>query len=169
MGAKAYWIDGPWIGGLAIVPRPRGGDWLQDEVAEWKGSGIDTVVSFLTPDEVAEFDLASEGETCGAYGIRFISFPIPDQGVPSSMQIATALIRDLVESLKNGKNVGLHCRQSIGRSSTIAAAILVAEGEEPKDSFKRIGAARGCIVPETIEQERWVAALTQQFSVHSNL
>jgi hypothetical protein len=28
-----YWIEGPWTGRLAISARPRGWDWLQDDVA----------------------------------------------------------------------------------------------------------------------------------------
>lgn len=30
MRATLYWIDGVWPGRLAIVPRPRGDDWLED-------------------------------------------------------------------------------------------------------------------------------------------
>ena len=166
MKARAYWIDGPWPGRLAIIPRPRGGEWLSDEVAEWKELGINTIVSFLTQSELEEFDLEDEGEICRAHGVGFISFPILDQDVPASKQSAVTLLRELGEFLTEGKNVALHCRQSIGRSSTIAAALLVAEGEEPRSAFERVGAARGCRVPETIEQEQWVAALTQQFSPH---
>jgi hypothetical protein len=32
MRAQLYWIEGPWAGHFAIVPRPRGGDWLEDEI-----------------------------------------------------------------------------------------------------------------------------------------
>ena len=166
MNARAYWIDGPWPGRLAIIPRPRGGDWLSDEVAELRESGIDTIVSFLTQTEVAEFDLEKEGEICRDQGVGFISFPILDRDVPASKQTAAALLSALAQLLTEGKNVGLHCRQSVGRSSIIAAALLVAEGEEPRSAFDRIGAARGCRVPETIEQEMWVAALAQEFSPH---
>ncbi len=60
MEARAYWIDGPWPGRLAIVPRPRGGEWLRDEIAEWKELGINTIVSFLTLSEVEESDLEME-------------------------------------------------------------------------------------------------------------
>jgi hypothetical protein len=57
MAARVFWIDGAWQGRLAIVPRPRGGDWLEDEIADWRDAGIDVVVSFLEPHEVAEFAL----------------------------------------------------------------------------------------------------------------
>src|SRR5882724_8104759 len=164
MKARAYWIEGPWRGRLAIVPRPRGGDWLDGEVFGWTESGIDVVVSFLTPEEAAEFALETEGKVCEAHGIRFVSFPIPDQEVPVSKQAAADLLLDLANALAEGKTVAVHCRQSVGRSAMIAAALLVAAGEEPHVAFEKIGKARGCKVPETAEQERWVANFASELA-----
>lgn len=157
MPTRVFWIEAPWTGRLAIVSRPRGGDWLGDEVSAWRELGMDVVVSFLTPAEAAEFDLENEGEVCKAHGIQFVSFPIPDQEVPVSKQEAAALLEDLRQALVEGKMVALHCRQSVGRSATIAAALLVATGQEPRTAFEKVAEARGCKVPETPEQERWVA------------
>jgi protein-tyrosine phosphatase len=156
VATPTYWIEGPWKGRLAIVPRPRGGDWLEDEVSDWRKAGIDVVVSLLTPDEVTEFDLEAEKESCEAHGIRFISFPIPDRGVPASKDAATSLVHNLEQSLADGQNVALHCRQSVGRSALIAAYLLAESGEEPRNAFERIGSARGTTVPETAEQQHWV-------------
>lgn len=58
--AQVYWVPGPWPGRLGIVPRPRGGDWLSDEVRSWRASGLEVVSSLLTPDEEAEFELQEE-------------------------------------------------------------------------------------------------------------
>lgn len=156
MAARIYWIEGPWKGKLAIVPRPRGGDWLEDEISDWRKAGIDVVVSFLTPDEVGEFDLEDEGVLCEARGIRFISFAIPDREVPPSQFAAVSLVHDVEQSLTEGKNIALHCRQSVGRSALIAACLLVAAGEDSHRAFERISSARGCTVPDTAEQEQWV-------------
>ena len=52
MLAQLYWIDAPTGRRLAILARPRGGDWLEDEVRSWRGQGIDVVVSLLTPAEI---------------------------------------------------------------------------------------------------------------------
>ena len=51
MKAELSIVDGPWPGRLAIVPRPRGGDWLEDEVRAWREAGVDIVVSALEADE----------------------------------------------------------------------------------------------------------------------
>jgi len=57
MPTNLYWADGPWPGKLALAARPRGGDWLEDEIAAWRKAGADTVLSLLTPDEEQDLDL----------------------------------------------------------------------------------------------------------------
>lgn len=156
MGANVHWIAGPWPGRLAIVPRPRGGDWLEDEVRSWRDSGLDEVVSLLTPSETMEFALDQEEKRCKTYGIRFRSFPIPDRGIPASVDAFTHFIQDIEKALSAGKKVGLHCRQGIGRSSLVAAVLLVSAGEAPGAAWEAISQARGCAVPDTIEQREWV-------------
>ncbi len=158
MKTQCYWITGPWPGKLAIVPRPRGGDWLADEVKAWRQAGLDVIVSALLPVETAEFALEDEGNLCRAAGIEFVSFPIPDRQTPASPEKTLELARKLADRLTAGKNVAVHCRQSIGRSSLIAACVLLTAGVDLDEALQRIGAARGCPVPETAEQVRWLKA-----------
>lgn len=148
------------------MPRPRGGDWLEDEIAEWREAGLDVVVLLLTPDEVDHFDLEAEKPLCEAHEIRFVSFPIPDRGVPASKDAAIALINDLEQSLADGKNVVVHCRQGIGRSGLIAACLLVSGGQKPRSAFEDISKARGVIVPETAEQEQWLIDRASALALH---
>ena len=158
MKAQVYWIEGPWTGRLAIVPRPRGGDWLEDEVQAWQHAGLDMVVSLLMPDEVADFDLGQEEAWCQAHSIQFVAFPIPDRGVPASRHATLALVHKLGQALTEGKHIAVHCRQGIGRSALLTACVLVAAGEEPETAFEHISAARGYAVPETTEQQAWAKA-----------
>lgn len=55
-----YRIPGPWSGSLAIAARPRGGDWLDDELRGWRDSGVDVMVSLLEPDETIQLDLGKK-------------------------------------------------------------------------------------------------------------
>src|SRR5947209_4797629 len=153
MKTKLYVIDGPWPGQLAIVPRPRGGDWLEDEVADWKKAGLDIVVSALTPDEVESMDLGQEQAEAQRQGMELISFPIPDRGTPTSIAASDKARRRLGKYLQEGKHVAIHCRQGIGRSSLIAATLLIQAGVAPQEAWKRIESARGCPVPDTAEQK----------------
>lgn len=143
-------------GRLAIMPRPGGGDWLEDEIQHWRDIGIDVVVSMLTPDEVADMDLAKEQAFCERAGIAFIPFPIVDRGVPTSRSSVASLATDLARRLSEGKNIAIHCRQGLGRAAVIAACVLIMTGVEANSALKRLSESRGCSVPETTEQQRWV-------------
>jgi protein-tyrosine phosphatase len=156
MRTELYWIEGPWPGRLAIMPRPRGGDWLEDEIASWRRVGIDTIVSALTEEESAELDLGREQQLCVEAGIDFIPFPITDRGVPSSTKTMIELVHRLEERLARGRKVAIHYRQGIGRASLLAACVLVVGGVDAATAFERIAATRGCTVPDTSEQREWV-------------
>ena len=68
MTTKLYWIEGPWPGRLAILPRPRGGEWLEDEVQLWQQSGLDVVLSLLTHEEIAQMIGASRETVTRLFG-----------------------------------------------------------------------------------------------------
>jgi protein-tyrosine phosphatase len=158
----SYQIEGPWPGELAIVPRPRGGDWLEVEIHDLKNGQFDGLVSLLTRDELDEFDLAAEANLTRAQGLEFYEFPIPDLGIPESFAAARELIDKLRGGLEEGKKIAIHCRQGIGRSGLIAAGVLVASGVDPETAFRRVSAARGLSVPETPEQRSWVVELARE-------
>jgi hypothetical protein len=116
MKPDLFWIPGPCRGRLAVAARPRGGDWLEDEASGWRRAGIDVIVSLLEADEAAQLDLVDEAKAAGANGIRFMSFPIPDRGVPASAAAAVSLIAAISDALEKGDNVAVDCRQGVGRS-----------------------------------------------------
>jgi protein-tyrosine phosphatase len=159
MNPTIFWIPGPWRGRLAVAARPRGGDWLEDEASGWRRAGIDVIVSLLEADEAAQLDLAGEAKAADANGIRFISFPIPDRGVPGSAPAAASLIADIADALEKGRNVAVHCRQGIGRSGLIASAVLASSGLNPERAIEVVSSARGLPVPETSPQRLWLQQL----------
>jgi protein-tyrosine phosphatase len=160
-----YWIQNEHDIRLAIVPRPRGGDWLADELRVFRHAGIDVVVSLLTETEARELGLEHEQAACEAVGISFIGFPITDRGVPASQQSFNGLIERLEKDLLVGKSVGIHCRQSIGRSSLLTAALLCSFGSSADAAFAQIAQCRGCTVPDTEEQREWVRRFRDQKSI----
>jgi protein-tyrosine phosphatase len=156
MFTELYWIDGPWPGRLAISARPRGGDWLEEEMHAWRRAGLDTVVSLLTPDEVEDLGLQQERDVCRKNGIEFLSLPIVDRGIPALDGDTVELFEHIEEALVQGKNVDLHCRQGVGRAGLVAASLLVARGTPPAVAVDQVGKARHVTVPETPEQRAWI-------------
>ncbi len=162
MHATLYELAGPWEGRLAIVPRPRGGEWLEDDVRSLRTAGVDVIVSTLTAGERAELELADEAQLSGAAGIEYVAFPIDDRGVPSSAQATSELVQRMRSELDAGKAVAIHCRAGIGRSSILAAAILGTAGLDVNSAFQQIEQARGLSVPDTPEQRAWVERFTRE-------
>ena len=156
MNRDLFWIPSTGPGRLAIALRPRGGDWLDDQARAWCRAGVDVVVSLLEPEEEAQLNLAGERDAAERNGIQFISFPVVDRGVPSSIHETVPLLKTIANALENGKNVALHCRQGIGRSGMIAAAVLMSTGSTPDLAIDAVTSARGLTVPETPEQVRWL-------------
>jgi protein-tyrosine phosphatase len=109
--------------------------------------------------------LLDESEAAEANGIRFISFPIPDRGVPASVSAAVSLIAAISDALATGKNVAVHCRQGLGRSGLIAAGVLAGSGLDPERAIEVVSSARGQTVPETPDQRLWVRRLPSGPSV----
>jgi protein-tyrosine phosphatase len=157
MRATIFWIPGPWLGRLAIVLRPRGGDWLDGETGAWRDAGVDVVISLLESSEEAELDLSSEASSAAENELEFRSFSIPDRGVPESCEAVGELVTLLTAALQAGKTVAVHCRQGIGRSALIAAATLISFGEDSETALGKIASARGLAVPETDAQRRWIS------------
>jgi protein-tyrosine phosphatase len=155
MYSQIYWIDSVETGRLVIMPRPRAGDWLEDEIAAWKDAAVDTVLCLLEREEIDELGLRHEAELCRARGIEWLSFPIRDRGLPSSTGETLALATSLLARLRAGQVVAVHCRAGIGRSALIAACVMIVSGIDASDAFTRIAAARGTQVPDTEEQRDW--------------
>jgi protein tyrosine phosphatase (PTP) superfamily phosphohydrolase (DUF442 family) len=152
-----FWINPGANGRLAIVPRPRGDDWLVDDLAAIRREGIDILVSLLPQPEATELGLAREQALCEEVGIEFRSFPIPDRQVPDSYRELHALAEELATARRHGKNIGAHCRACIGRASLLLAAVLCVEGISPERAFRLISNGRGLQVPDTPEQAEWLA------------
>ena len=156
MRAKLFSIQTSSPGRLSTMARPRGGDWLLDEIKAIREAGVDVLVSLLTPDEVDELDLSEEAAYCHSQEITYLSFPIPDVTTPPFSPHTFTFLAQLQTFLSQGKHIAIHCRMGIGRSSLIAASLLVLQGLSSDRAFELIIAARGHTVPDTAEQRAWV-------------
>jgi protein-tyrosine phosphatase len=148
--------DGP--GRLATMAKPRCDDWLDDELRALHHAGVDVLVCALPEPERQELGLAGEAAAARRAGLEFVAIPIVDRSVPR-LDAALPQLQQLARRLAGGGHVVTHCRFGIGRASLLAAAVLVLEGVDPDEAWRRLTRARGQRVPDTDEQRRWIATL----------
>lgn len=153
---EILWIEAPTNARLAIVLRPRGGDWLNDEMRRIRRGGIDTLVSLLEPMEARWLELGEEGDAAESADINFLNYPIPDRTVPQDLATFRAFVKDIAQRSRNGERIGFHCRGCIGRATITAACVLIHLGWNSADALNAIEQARGMPVPDTPEQRDWI-------------
>jgi protein-tyrosine phosphatase len=157
MFTKIYWLHRFENNAqLAIMARPRGGEWLEEEIAMLKKQHVHALVSLLESHEIAELGLSKEQQLCEAHGITFINFPIPDRSVPEKYSRLEPFLTMLMQQIQEGHSVVIHCRMGIGRSSIIAGCLLLEAGLKTDFIFQHITKVRGLKVPDTEEQVRWL-------------
>jgi len=107
----------------------------------------------------------TERQAAEGQAVSFISFAIPDRGVPASTAAAIEVVGRIATELSSGHNVAVHCRQGIGRSGLIAAGVLMSSGFRAEQAMEAVSSARGISVPETPEQRRWLEELPPRVPV----
>ena len=147
-----------WIGntGLAIVMRPRGDDWLQNDLSRLQCAGIQTLISTLENWEARDLGLSGEALLAESLGMHFLSYPIRDRTTPPHKEAFEEFVQRLAGRLHVGEKIGVHCRGCIGRSTVVTACTLIKCGWTAEQALSAIEIARGCSVPDTEEQREWI-------------
>ncbi|MCI4671942.1 MAG: hypothetical protein MRZ79_27615 [Bacteroidia bacterium] len=138
------------------MTRPSGEIYLKSELQNIKRAEANILVSLLEDTELEKMELQNEGQYASDMGLKFIHFPIPDRDIPKDSEKAIELVKLMAKALKDGSNVIVHCRKSIGRSPMIAAAVMTWLGLSPKKAFQHIKKIRRAQVPDQASQLRWV-------------
>jgi protein-tyrosine phosphatase len=146
------------IGGgfIAIMAHPGREQDAASDIAALARAGVRQVVSLLQPAEARALGLDAEAQLVSQQAMGFVSFPIPDMGLPASVSDFAGLSRDLYRQVDEGVNTLLHCRGGVGRSGLLAAAVLMQGGLDPQQACERITRVRGLRVPETPGQAAWL-------------
>jgi protein-tyrosine phosphatase len=155
---EVFGIDSIGKGCLAIMAHPASTGSVASTIAEIAALGFHQVVSLLEPAEAEVLGLAQEAELVTAQSMKFVSFAIPDMGLPANSEGFTRLARLLFTEIDAGTNTLIHCRGGIGRSGLLAAAVLLRGGKDVQAAFAQVSLMRGRRVPETAQQGDWLQA-----------
>jgi protein-tyrosine phosphatase len=156
MQAEMYKVGTIGKGFFAIMARPSLEQSDPASVVNISRLGINLVVSLLETNEARTLGLDAEREQVKALGMDFVSFPIPDMGIPTSVEEFASLSKMLLKQVNAGNNILVHCHAGIGRSGLMAAGILLHCDLNPKQAFAHVSKMRGVRVPETPDQEYWL-------------
>ena len=139
-------------GRLAGMARPgRGGDAFRD-LAALPALGVGAVASLVedAPDPIA----------MSAAGLVFIHIPVTDFTPPTQGQI-DRFVKFVREQNAKGLAVAAHCGAGLGRTGTMIACQLVADGDDAETALRKVRAARPGSV-ETAEQAAAVRAYAKR-------
>lgn len=157
---RLYWIHQFPEGNLATMAAPRLDEQFENTILGWKDEGVDVVVSMLENSEIPNL-MGAERALCEEFGMEFFSVPVRDKTVPDSVEFFAGVARDLADKIMAGQAVAIHCRAGIGRSTTLAACVLILLGVDGETALDMIAVARGLEVPETEAQRQWILNFDQ--------
>ena len=156
MGPTFYEIELIGSGFLAVMAKPVAGEWIEDEFSGLAKSDLGQVVSLLEDHEAFEVGLNDEARLCEQHGLKFVSYPIADRGLPATVGGFAELTKRLYHDVAGGLNTVIHCRAGIGRTGLVAAGVLLHAAFDVDEAFKHISDRRGVEVPDTDEQRDWL-------------
>lgn len=156
MQAEMYKVGTMGDGFLAMMACPTLDENAPASIANIARLGIRQVVSLLEPSEARHLGLDAERLEVKAHAMDFISFPIPDMGVPASADDYAQIVQMLFTQVSAGINTLVHCRAGIGRSGLLTAGVLLYTGMSVEEAFNYVSHMRGIRVPETMEQHDWL-------------
>jgi protein-tyrosine phosphatase len=137
---------------VMAAPRPRQ---LHNHIRYLKMQGITKVLCLMEPLEMEHLGLDEEEKWCLGENLKFENFPITDHSITTTDRVKELAPR-LLQEIKSGENMVVHCYAGIGRTGLVASCILIEHGMSAKEAMALISDKRQLSVPETQEQVDFV-------------
>lgn len=124
-----------------------------DELADLYSVGVRAVVSLL--------NIPSDGSVYESAGFAFLCLPVPDGGAPTFEQ-ADDFVRFVAAQRAAQHPVAVHCEAGVGRTGTLLAAYLIAQGASATEAIERVRSVERVAV-ETARQILFLQQYAERF------
>jgi atypical dual specificity phosphatase len=123
----------------------------EDELSQLYSAGVRAVVSLLNiPTDAGVYESA---------GFAFLCLPVPDGAAPT-MEQALEFVRFVIEQREIQRPVAVHCEAGLGRTGTMLAVYLIAQGQSAEMAIRRIREVEKAAV-ETSRQIQFLEQFAQ--------
>lgn len=127
-----------------------------EQVRLW---GATHVVTLIEDFEFEMLQVRELGKAVASKNMYWHHVPIVD-GQPPDQRFLDAwpvLVTNLINALKGGHRILVHCRGGLGRAGTVASILLIELGVPPREAIDQVRLARPGAI-ETDDQERFIEA-----------
>jgi len=163
---------GPGRLGMTFAPGKKApgvaGNWERDLDADLerlvREYDARMLVSLLGLTEYPLLGIEDLADRAAAHQLDFHAFPITDAGVPPSVAWAAKLVQEILERVRSGDTVVVHCRGGLGRAGLVTACCLTAVGYDTVRAMAMVREVRSPSAIETLGQERFIAEFAAEWN-----
>ncbi len=130
---------------------------FHDELPGLYSAGVRAVVSLL--------NIPSDAPVYESAGFKFLCLPLPDGGAPTKGQVAE-FVRFVAEQRAELRPVAVHCEAGLGRTGTMLATYLIAQGELAGEAIRRVRAVEKVAI-ETATQIRFLEQYAERLQMEA--
>jgi len=129
-----------------------------------RNEAVRAIVCLAEKDEIHEksFEYA-QAIAAGTVPCLVLPFEILDRGAPEDRDAFWALAGDVAKRLQSGEAVLIHCAGGVGRTATLAIAVLLALGEPASEARSAVSRAGSTV--ETAPQSQLISWCASQVSI----
>ena len=171
---ECYWVEpGRLLAGE--YPGDTRIDLARRRLADFLGRGVTRFVDLTHPADGLEPYRDLLFEEARRLGLRahHAPHPIPDMGVPGSLDDMLAALRSVREGLAAGEGTYVHCWGGVGRTGTVVGCWLVERGMAPETALAELNDRFGSMPkarffgssPQAPAQFEWVRGWTPRLGL----
>jgi len=142
--------------GMAMCPGRRNhNNWsrnLDTDIQVLLNLGVEVVVTLMTQAELQKMKLTHLPEVIKQANMESIYFSITDKWLPDSVDEFIKIVYAVIEQIKLGKKIAVHCNGGKGRTGLLVVACLIQLGMTQTDATNKIRKVRPGMLQNPAQQ-----------------